>query len=63
MLRGEKPAGILESLIYTICKSPLILLSILLIPVINLTFLLLDLLLGSEKDTIGYFVIARKRGN
>ena len=63
LLKGEKPTGVLNSLIYTICKLPLILLSVLLIPVINLTFLALDLLLGSEKDTIGYFVIARKISN
>lgn len=51
---------LIASLWYTIYKSPLILLSIFLIPIVNIVFLILDYLLGSPRDTIGYFVIARK---
>lgn len=62
-LKGEKknPKDLGKSLIYAIYKSPLILLSVLLIPIINVLFLVLDTLLGSPRDTIGYFVIARKQ--
>lgn len=49
------------SLLYALYKSPLILLAIILIPIINILFLSLDLIFGSPRDTIGYFVIARKR--
>ncbi|MBI2996276.1 MAG: methyltransferase domain-containing protein [Candidatus Melainabacteria bacterium] len=60
-LGGKKSENITKSILYTIYKSPLILLSIILIPVINIVFLILDKLLGSPRDTIGYFVIAKKR--
>ena len=59
-LSGKKIDNIGKSIIYTIYKSPLILLSIILIPIINILFLILDKILGSPRDTIGYFVIARK---
>ncbi len=59
-LSGKKVDNIGKSIIYAIYKSPLILLAIILIPLINLIFLTLDQILGSPRDTIGYFVIARK---
>lgn len=59
-LQGKKTQTIMKSIFYTIYKSPLILLSITLIPIINIIFLILDRFLGSPRDTIGYFVIARK---
>ena len=59
-LSGRKTGGIEKSIMYAIYKLPLILLAIILIPIINLIFLILDKLLGSTRDTIGYFVIARK---
>ena len=59
-LLGKKSDNIGKSIIYAIYKSPLILLAIILIPIINILFLILDQLLGSPRDTIGYFVIARK---
>ena len=59
-ISGKKTENLRKSIIYAIYKSPLIFLSIILIPIINLTFLLLDQLLGSPRDTIGYFVIGRK---
>lgn len=60
--RGNKAVEtqLTTSLLYAIYKSPLILLSILLIPIINILFLALDKLFGSPRDTIGYFVIAKK---
>ena len=64
-LMGNSPKkefkNLVKSLIYTIYKSPLILLTITLIPLINIFFLILDSLFGSPRDTIGYFVIAKKR--
>ena len=59
-LSGKKTDAIWKSIMYAIYKSPLILLTIILIPVINILFLTLDQLLGSSRDTIGYFVIAKK---
>ena len=59
-LSGKKSNGIVTSLMYAIYKSPLILLAIILIPIINILFLILDTFLGSQRDTIGYFVVARK---
>lgn len=59
-LSGKKTANIMNSIIYTIYKSPLIVLAVFLIPVINLTFFLLDTIIGSPRDTIGNLVIARK---
>ena len=59
-LSGKKSNNIGRSIIYAIYKSPLIFLSIILIPIINVFFLVLDQLLGSPRDTIGYFVIAKK---
>lgn len=59
-LSGKKVTNIASSIFYAIYKSPLILLSVILIPIINIVFLTLDKLLGSERDTIGYFVVARK---
>lgn len=58
ILSGKPP---LKSVLYAIYMSPLILLSIILIPIINAFFLILDKILGSPRDTIGYFVIAKKR--
>ena len=52
--------AVTASLLYAIYKSPLILLAIILIPIINILFLTLDQLFGSPRDTIGYFVVARK---
>ncbi len=62
-LSGKKSDGLGKSIIYTIYKSPLILLAIILIPIINILFLILDQLLGSPRDTIGYFVVAKKIDN
>lgn len=62
-IRGQKTNDILKSLLYAIYKSPLIFLSIILIPIINIAFLILDKFAGSSRDTIGYFVIARKQDN
>ena len=59
-LSGKKAEGLGKSIIYAIYKSPLIFLSIILMPIINITFLILDKLFGSPRDTIGYFVIAKK---
>ncbi len=59
-LSGKKIPDVGKSVLYAIYKSPLILLSIILIPIINTLFLILDKTLGSPRDTIGYFVIARK---
>lgn len=59
-LKGSKTPDIGKSIIYAVIRSPLILLSVILIPIVNILFLLLDKLLGSPRDTIGYFVIARK---
>ena len=59
-LSGKESSNIGKSIIYAIYKSPLILLSIILIPIINTLFLILDKVLGSPRDTIGYFVVARK---
>ena len=59
-LSGKKSADLGKSILYAIYKSPLILLAIILIPIINILFLILDQLLGSPRDTIGYFVVARK---
>ena len=59
-LSGKKSDNLGKSIVYAIYKSPLILLAIILIPIINMVFLILDKLLGSPRDTIGYFVIARK---
>ena len=59
-LKGEKTENFGKSIIYAIYKSPLILLAIILIPIINILFLTLDQLFGSPRDTIGYFVVARK---
>jgi len=59
-LSGKKSNAIGKSILYAMYKSPLILLSIILIPIINTLFLILDKILGSPRDTIGYFVIARK---
>ncbi|MBI3591351.1 MAG: class I SAM-dependent methyltransferase [Candidatus Melainabacteria bacterium] len=59
----ESPTNIGKSLVYAIYKFPLILLSIILIPIINILFLILDQMLGSPRDTIGYFVIAKKINN
>lgn len=56
---SKKPSP--KSIFYAIYMSPLILLSILLIPIVNLFFLFLDKMLGSPRDTIGYFVIAKKK--
>lgn len=56
---SKKPS--LKSIFYAIYMSPLILISIILIPLINLFFLILDKILGSPRDTIGYFVIAKKK--
>ncbi len=61
-LSGKKSENIGKSIMYAIYKSPLILLSIILIPIINIIFLLLDQIIGSPRDTIGYFVIAKKTG-
>ena len=58
--KSNSNLSLTKSLIYAIYKSPLILLSILLIPIINIVFLILDQILGSPRDTIGYFVVARK---
>ena len=66
-LRGKKTTvthdrdAVTVSLRYALYKSPLIFLSIILIPIINILFLTLDLFIGSPRDTIGYFVIARKK--
>ena len=62
-LSGKKSDCLGKSIIYTIYKSPLILLAIILIPIINILFLILDQLLGSPRDTIGYFVVAKKIDN
>ena len=59
-ISGKKSQNLGKSIFYAIYKSPLILLSILLIPIINILFLALDKLFGSPRDTIGYFVIAKK---
>ena len=59
-LKGEKTNNLGKSLFYAIYKSPLILLAIILIPIINILFLTLDQLFGSPRDTIGYFIVARK---
>lgn len=59
-LSGKKSKNPGKSFLYALYKSPLILLSIVLLPIINLTFLLLDFLLGSSRDTIGYFLVAEK---
>lgn len=59
-LSGKKSHNITQSIIYALFRSPLILLSIILIPIVNITFLILDKILGSPRDTIGYFVVARK---
>lgn len=59
-LSGKKQNNIGNSLFYALYKSPLILLAIILIPIINILFLTLDKLFGSPRDTIGYFVIAKK---
>lgn len=56
---SKKPSP--KSIFYAIYMSPLILLSIVLIPIVNLFFLILDKILGSPRDTIGYFVIAKKK--
>lgn len=61
-LSGEKPKDLGKSLWYALYMSPLIILSVFLIPIINIIFLTLDQLIGSPKDTIGYFVVARKAG-
>ncbi|GEM_PF-864420 len=61
-LSGKKSKNIGKSIVYAIYKSPLILLSIILIPIINIIFLILDQILGSPRDTIGYFVIGKKVG-
>ena len=60
-ITGGKTQNIGKSLIYTLYKSPLILLSLVLIPIVNVSFLILDLLFGSPRDTIGYFVVAEKK--
>lgn len=60
-LKREKAEGIQKSILYALWKSPLILLALILIPIINLIFLILDYLIGSPRDTIGYFVIAKKK--
>ena len=59
-ISGRKSKDIQKSIFYAIYKSPLIFLSIILIPIVNILFLFLDNILGSPRDTIGYFVIARK---
>ena len=59
-LSGKKSNDLGKSIFYAIYKSPLILLAIILIPIINMLFLALDQLLGSPRDTIGYFVVAKK---
>lgn len=60
-LSGAKTNNVRKSMIYALYKSPLILLAVILIPIINILFLSLDQLFGSPRDTIGYFVIARKK--
>jgi len=61
-LKGQKTdIPIMKSIIYAVLRSPLIILSIALIPIINVFFLILDKTLGSPRDTIGYFVIAQKK--
>lgn len=61
-LKGQKTdLPIINSIIYALLMSPLIILSIALIPIINIIFLTLDKILGSPRDTIGYFVIAQKK--
>ena len=59
-LSGKKSQSPGESFLYALYKSPLIAVSIILLPIINLTFLTLDFLFGSSRDTIGYFVVAEK---
>jgi len=60
-LSTKKTKNLGESLIYALSRSPIILLTFLLIPIINLFFLCLDKLAGSPRDTIGYFVVAQKK--
>lgn len=60
-LSGKKSNNLGKGIMYAMYKSPLILLAIILIPVVNMIFLTLDTILGSPRDTIGYFVIARKQ--
>ena len=61
-LKGQKTdIPIIKSITYAALMSPLIILSIALIPIINVFFLILDKILGSPRDTIGYFVIAEKK--
>ncbi len=63
-IKGDKTVSKKElygSLLYAIYKSPLIIISSLLIPIINIIFLVLDSVIGSPRDTIGYFVIAKKK--
>lgn len=59
-LSGTKVKNLWKSLLYSLIMSPLILLSIILIPLTNILFLILDKILGSPRDTIGYLVIAKK---
>lgn len=60
-LSGHKTTNLGKSIMYALYKSPLILLTVILIPIINMLFLTLDQLFGSPRDTIGYFVVAKKR--
>ncbi len=60
-LSGKKVTNLGKSIAYAIYKSPLIFLAIILMPIINLLFLTLDQIVGSPRDTIGYFVIAKKK--
>ncbi|MBI1857796.1 MAG: hypothetical protein HYR97_01565, partial [Candidatus Melainabacteria bacterium] len=62
-LSTKKTKNLGKSLIYALSRSPIILLTFLLIPIINLLFLCLDKLAGSPRDTIGYFVVAKKLGD
>ena len=59
-ISGKKTRNPEKSLLYAFYKFPLIAVSIILLPIINLTFLTLDFLFGSSRDTIGYFVVAKK---
>lgn len=61
LLSGERPKNIGKSLTYMLYKSPLIVLTVFLIPIINFVCLLLDKVAGSKRDTIGYFVLAIKK--
>ena len=60
LLSGKKSEDLGKSIMYAVYKSPLILLAIILIPIINILFLTLDQLFGSLRDTIGHFVVAKK---